>query len=443
MKRIVCAALFAFAGLAQAAPFDDLFKSMQAVQLQENRELQERLAHFRTAAQERQALLKKVQAQMRAEEQRSNDMEKAFRKAEKDMERQRQKLDELTAHYKEVFATAKLWAADLKERFAHSLVSTQMPERLAPIERLARDDHVFTVDDMSRLLYAAVIEARQQGKVVRFRAKATAPDGTSTDLDVVRVGIFTATSGDRFLAQVAGSTDLQVLPRQPRGMFRDVAAELAVANAEEGRPLAVIDPSRGAILTLMMDSPDMMERIDQGGVIGYLIIAIGIFGVLLALGRNGVLAVHLRRIMRQHHDLEHPSADNALGRIALVYHEHRETLDPEALEDRVHEAVSDELPKLSWGLNLLRVLAAVAPLLGLLGTVTGMIQTFQDITLFGTGDPRMMAGGISQALVTTALGLTAAIPILLLLTMARSYSTRIRQVVEEQSLGLLTRALKP
>ena len=442
MRRAVFIALLAFAGLAQAAPFDDLLQRMRDAQLQENRELQERLAHFRAAAQERQALLKKVQAQMRAEEKRSAAMEQAFRAAEKNIEKKRQKLDELTAHYKEVFATAKLWAADLKERFAHSLVSTQMPDRLAPVERLAKDDHVFTVDDMSQLLYAAIIEAEQQGKVVRFRAKATAPDGTPADLDVVRVGIFTATSGDRFLAQVAGSTDLQVLPRQPRDTFRDIAEELGDADAEQERPLAVIDPSRGAILTLMMDSPDMMERIDQGGVIGYLIIVIGIFGVLFALGRNGVLGLHLRRVMQQRHDLEHPRADNALGRIALVYHEHRETLDPEALEDRVHEAVSDELPKLGWGLNLLRVLAAVAPLLGLLGTVTGMIQTFQDITLFGTGDPRMMAGGISQALVTTALGLTAAIPILLLLTMTRSYSTRIRQVVEEQSLGLLTRALK-
>lgn len=442
MKRIVLIALLAGASAAHAAPFGDLFKTMQAMQLEENRELQDRLAHFRKAAQERQTLLKQVQTQMRAEEKRSTAMERAFRKAEKDIEKQRQKLDELTAHYKEVFATAKLWAADLKEQFAHSLVSAQLPERLEPIGLLAKDDHVFTVDDMGHLPHAALIEARQQGQVVRFRAQAAAPDGTPLDLDVVRIGIFTATAGDRFLGQAPDSTDLLVLPRQPRATFRSIAEELAEADAEQASPLAVIDPSRGAILTLMMDSPNMMERIDQGGVIGYLIIAIGIFGVLLALGRGGVLGLHLRRIMRQHHDLSHPSADNALGRIALVYHEHRETMDPEALEERVSEAVSDEVPKLNWGLNLLRVLAAVAPLLGLLGTVTGMIQTFQDITLFGTGDPRMMAGGISQALVTTALGLTAAIPILLLLTVVRSYSTRIRQIVEEQSLGLLTRALK-
>lgn len=442
MKRVVLIALLASASAAYAAPFGDLFKTMQAAQLEENRELQDRLAHFRKAAQERQALLKQVQTQMRAEEKRSNAMEQAFRKAEKDIEKQRQKLDELTAHYKEVFATAKLWAADLKGRFEHSLVSAQLPERLEPIGLLAKDDHVFTVDDMGHLPHAALIEARQQGQVVRFRAQAAAPDGTPIDLDVVRVGIFTATAGDRFLGQAPDSTDLLVLPRQPRATFRSIAEELADADAEQTSPLAVIDPSRGAILTLMMDSPNMMERIDQGGVIGYLIIVIGIFGVLLALVRGGLLGLHLKRIMRQHHDLSHPSADNALGRIALVYHEHRDTMDPEALEERVSEAVSDEVPKLNWGLNLLRVLAAVAPLLGLLGTVTGMIQTFQDITLFGTGDPRMMAGGISQALVTTALGLTAAIPILLLLTVVRSYSTRIRQIVEEQSLGLLTRALK-
>ncbi len=425
---------------AHAAPLDDLLRNLQANQLQENKEIEARLQHFREIAQERKQLLKQVKADIKKEEKRSRDLEKEFRAGEKKMVVQREKLDVLIQHHKEVFATAKLWAADLKDQFQNSLISAQYPQRAQKLEPLLDDNHAFTVEDMNQLVYEALNEAHEQGKVVRFLAQVTNPDGTFGGANVIRIGAFTATSKNRFLSQASDSTDLMFLPRQPRSVYRTIAAELEVSQQEY--PLAVIDPSRGSILSLLADAPDLGERIEQGGPIGYIIIAIGIFGIFFAIMRNIMLNIQLRRILRQHHDLEHPNADNALGRIALVYQEHRGKLDPEALEDRVHEAVSEELPKLSWGLNLLRVLAAIAPLLGLLGTVTGMIQTFQDITLFGTGDPRMMAGGISQALITTALGLTAAIPILLLLTMARAYSTRIRQIVDEQSLGLLTRALQ-
>jgi len=291
---------------------------------------------------------------------------------------------------------------------------------------------------MRALLFEALNEAHQQAQVVRFHTRVTRPDGTFMEAPVVRVGPFTVSSEDQFLSPDEDARQLQVLPRQPRARLRGIAADLDESN--EAYPMAVIDPSRGAIMSLLVDAPTILERIQQGGLIGYFIIVIGIFGVLFAIFRGIALKLHLKRIRKQQQDLSQPHDDNALGRVARVFHDCGEDMDPEAREDRVHEKISEELPKLNWGLGMLRVLAAVAPLLGLLGTVTGMIQTFQDITLFGTGEPRMMAGGISQALVTTALGLTAAIPILLLLTAARAYSTRIRQIVEEQSLGLLTRA---
>lgn len=422
---------------AISAPLDDLLSRMRADQMQETHEIQERLAKFRAAAQEREAMLKEVQGLIRQEEKRSRDMEKRFAEGEKELIRRRDKLDALTVHYKEVLATAKLWAVDLKSQFLQSLVSTQIPDRIAPLDVIGDDERATTAADMDQLLYAALEEMNQQGQVVRFNAEVTQPDGTRTDASVVRVGVFTAATEGRFLSFTDDARNLVILPRQPPGSFRGVAGDLQ--DASEGHVRAVVDPSRGAILSLLVDAPDLLERVEQGGIIGYLIILIGVFGVLFAIGRSIALALHMRRVRQQQHDIDNPNTNNALGRIAEVYHRH-EDMDPEAREDRVHEAISEELPKLNWGLNLLRVLAAVAPLLGLLGTVTGMIQTFQAITLFGTGDPRMMAGGISQALVTTALGLSAAIPILLLLTMARSYSVRIRQIIEEQSLGLVAHA---
>lgn len=422
---------------APAAPLDDLLRQLRSEQLRETQETQERLQRFRAAAAERDAMRKDALKQIRAEEQLGQKLERQFRAGEKEIAATRKKLAELSAHYQEVFATARLWAVDLKEHLHGSLVSAQFPGRAAEIEPLTGDDHLFSVGDIDRLLFHALQEADQQGRVARFTAPLTDADGAVADTEVVRIGPFTATAGDRFLEFPADIQRLQILPTQPRSSLRSIAEDLQ--EDDEPAPAAVLDPSRGTILSLLKDVPDLLERVHQGGPIGYLIIAMGFFGLLFALLRNGQLFLQLRHTLRQHHDLDHPRDDNALGRVALVYQKHRD-MDPDALEDRIHEAISEELPRLNWGLNLLRVLAAIAPLLGLLGTVVGMIQTFQDITLFGTGEPRMMAGGISQALVTTALGLSVAIPILLLLTMARSFSSRCQLILEEQSLGLLTRA---
>ena len=435
MIRAATLVLVAIAHTAAiSAPLDDLLSRMRADQVQETNEIQERLAKFRATAQERESMLKEVEGLIRQEEKRSRDMEKRFAAGEKELISRRDKLDALTVHYKEVLATAKLWAVDLKSQFLQSLVSTQIPDRIAPLDVIGDDERATTVADMDQLLFAALEELSQQGRIVRFDTQVTQPDGTRIDASVVRVGVFTATTEGRFLSFTDDARDMVILPRQPRASLRGVSSDLQ--ETTEGHARAVVDPSRGAILSLLVDAPDLLERVEQGGVIGYLIIFIGIFGILFAIGRSIALALHMRRVRLQQKDIDNPKTNNALGRIAEVYHKNAD-MDPESREDRVHEAISEELPRLNWGLNMLRVLAAVAPLLGLLGTVTGMIQTFQAITLFGTGDPRMMAGGISQALVTTALGLSAAIPILLLLTMARSYSVRIRQIVEEQSLGLV------
>jgi biopolymer transport protein ExbB len=112
-------------------------------------------------------------------------------------------------------------------------------------------------------------------------------------------------------------------------------------------------------------------------------------------------------------------------------------MDPETLELKMAEAVLSETPKLESGLTLLKIIAAVAPLMGLLGTVTGMIITFQAITIFGAGDPKAMAGGISSALVTTVLGLLVAIPTVLLHTVVNGRSQRIIHVLNEQATGIV------
>ena len=126
----------------------------------------------------------------------------------------------------------------------------------------------------------------------------------------------------------------------------------------------------------------------------------------------------------------------ALGRVMKVGNDNLDK-DIETLELKLAEAIMSERPAIERGINVVKIISVVAPLAGLLGTVTGMIVTFQQITLFGTGDPKIMAGGISQALVTTVLGLVVAIPTTLLHSFANSSARGIINVLEEQSTGIV------
>jgi biopolymer transport protein ExbB len=198
-----------------------------------------------------------------------------------------------------------------------------------------------------------------------------------------------------------------------------------------------VDPSRGSLLGLLIQAPSLKERIDQGGVVGYVIIGLGLIGVLIAVWRYLSLTISGSKIRSQLKSAT-PNAGNALGRILGVYHDNKD-IDTETLELKLDEAILKEAPKLEKWQGSIKVLAAVAPLMGLLGTVVGMIATFQAITLFGTGDPKLMAGGISQALVTTVLGLVVAIPLVLLHSMVAGKSKGLIEILEEQSAGLIAK----
>ena len=206
---------------------------------------------------------------------------------------------------------------------------------------------------------------------------------------------------------------------------------------EEGFTAMAVDPSRGQILGLLIQTPGIGERINQGGFVGYLIILIGLLGVAMSVWRMKYLKDEGDAINRQLKSSE-PSNDNSLGRILSIYKENQ-GIDPETLELKVDEAILREVPQLEKYHSIIKVFAAVAPLMGLLGTVVGMIVTFQALTLFGTGDPKLMAGGISQALVTTMLGLIVAIPLVFLHSVLTSWSTSLIEILEEQSAGLIAK----
>ena len=207
-------------------------------------------------------------------------------------------------------------------------------------------------------------------------------------------------------------------------------------SATSGFVPFALDPTRGQLLQLQIEVPTIEERIRQGGTPGYVIITLGIIALLLSIERFYTLTIVGRQVDSQIDSPDEADTSNPLGRILQVYHENPD-IDAENLVLKLDEAILKEEPAINARIAFIKIISMVAPLLGLLGTVIGMIVTFQAITLFGTGDPKTMAGGISQALITTVLGLVVAIPTVLLHSIVNARATSIKHVLTEQSAGLI------
>ena len=192
----------------------------------------------------------------------------------------------------------------------------------------------------------------------------------------------------------------------------------------------------GTLLGLIVETPSFNERVQQGGEIGYLTIALGVLAFVWGVFRWFTLSSTASAVKAQ---ARRPKASksNPLGRVMLAYEAVGNKNDVGAIQAALDDAILKELPKLESGLNLGKIISNVAPLLGLLGTVVGMVITFQSITLFGTGDPQIMASGISVALMTTVIGLVVSIPLVLLHAFASGAANRVAQMLEEQAAGII------
>ncbi len=339
----------------------------------------------------------------------------------------------------ELFGVVRQASGDVQATLDDSMVTAQMPGRTDFLSDLAQRRELPTAPELRQLWSAVVTEIAESGKIVHFRAPVERTSGAIEDLEVVRLGVFNAVSDGLFLDwDISKSRDRLIeLARQPAGRFSGMAEELQQANPGEVVPMAV-DFTRGQILRAVVQTKTPLERVrEDGGPVGYVIIGVGFFGLVLCLWKLFLLQSIGGKMGRQANAAE-PRYDNPLGRVLAVYSEHP-GVDIETLELKLDEAILRETAPIETGLGFIKVLYVVAPLLGLLGTVVGMIATFQMITLFGTGDPRMMAGGISTALVTTVLGLVVAIPLTLLHSFLQGRAKALIQVLEEQAAGIIAR----
>jgi biopolymer transport protein ExbB len=329
----------------------------------------------------------------------------------------------------DLFAVVRQNAVELRSLIWRSMVSAQFPKRLDFLDRLGtKTGFSISIDELKKIWMLVLDEINQSGKVVRFKAPVITAKGEEMTSMVTRSGVFTATSKGRFLKYLPDSGKLVELARQPALRYQEMATDLE--EAEEGLHAMAVDPTKGSILGLLVRAPDLKERVRQGGYIGYLILLLGIIGLLIVAYRYIWLGLVNRRIKRQLSSKE-PSLNNPLGRLMATAAEVMQA-SSEMLIMRFEETINTEARRLNIGLTTLTVFAAVAPLLGLLGTVTGMIETFQSISLYGTGDPKLMSGGISQALITTQLGLVVAIPLLLLHSFLHGKANGMVALLEEQ-----------
>jgi biopolymer transport protein ExbB len=420
----------------QITSLDQLLESVRETQ-QRQRELNaQRERDFLRDNKSQKELIAKAKREFERRQQENQPLFAVTEKNKGEIAALEAQLKALVQEMGDLSSTYREFAGDFSAVMQDSMITAQFPERSEALQELAAGDGQPTIDEIEALWLFLQQEMTEAGKVLTFETPVVVADGTAQSRTVLRVGTFSAYVDGDFLRYVPETGELLLLSRQPTTRLRDEAREFAESG--DVAPIT-LDPTRGSLLGMLAYTPSLRERIEQGGSIGLIILLLGAFGLLLTFWRTLYLGVVYLRMQSQLRNVDKPSQGNPLGRV-LTAVEGVSLDEEELLQLKLDEAVLAEVPALERGNGLIKLLAATSPLLGLLGTVTGMILTFQAISLFGTGDPKLMAGGISQALVTTVLGLVVAIPLLfghsLINTMARSMVQRL----DEQCAGVLARS---
>lgn len=397
----------------------------------ENRQREQRFVQQRN---QQQAELTRVRNQVVAAEAESTRLEGVMETNKAEIERLDAELADKQGEFQELFGAARSAASDLKAQLDRSIITAEFSGRASELQELAQTESLPTETQLRFLADTMLSQVVEQSKTSKFSADVALADGTKAARDITRIGPFVAFSDGNYLTFDNDQQQLKFLARQPGGDATSAAKRVEGASGTDFVK-ATIDPSLGTLLGLIVESPTPLERLAQGRQVGYIIVGIAILGTLLGIYKWVTLTLTAGAVRGQVRR-QKASKGNPLGRVMLAY-ENMNSRDTETVALKLDDAILKEVPRLEGGLNLIKVLAAVAPLLGLLGTVIGMINTFQAITLFGTGDPQIMASGISEALVTTVLGLIAAIPLLLLHAFAAGASRRVTQILEEQAAGII------
>lgn len=416
----------------------DLLDLIQKEKIDQSLEFQKRESRFKRNKSQRAQLLNQAELELFKEENISRALQASYNKSEKEIADLQGELQIIAGNLGELFGVVRQVAGDLRGVVSSSVTSAHIKGRSDFLDKMADSKKLPNIEQLRNLWLQLQLEATELGYVKKFKANVILNNGDEVLRDVVRIGAFNLVSDGRYLSFKSETGQILELPKQPSSRFLSYIEDLE--SAESGYLPMAIDPARGALLTVLLQVPSLKDRIDQGGFVGYIILLLFALGLGLG-GFRLILLSKEKKILNQQLESEIADAGNPIGRLRLAFEKHQ-LLDIETIELKLEEIVVHSVYVYEKGISLIKILASVAPLLGLLGTVIGMIQTFQSITLFGTGDPKIMAGGISQALITTCLGLISAIPLLFLHSFISSKSKDLIQIVEEQLAGLIAKKTK-
>ena len=421
----------------RAMDLDALLKQLEEGQFAQSQQNKQRELDFAAQRAEQDRILRETRAKRDQMLKQSEQLETQFEENEFKLADLNGALDTRLGSLKELFGVLQQIAGDTKNKFYNSVISAQIPDRANFLDQMAQDmgssSKLASIEEIERVWFEMQREMTESGKVTKFTTNVVEAGGQKVSKEVVRVGPFALVADGKYLEYNGVTGTVSELIRQPADRYNSSVTELQASNGELVQ--FGIDPTGGSILGLLVQAPNLQERVEQGGPVGYIILIVGAFGLLLALERLVTLSVIRMKVNKQLKSKD-VKTTNPLGRVLKVRDEHPDA-DVEALELHLTEAILGEVPKLGRNLTIIKIISVVAPLMGLLGTVTGMINTFQAITLFGTGDPKLMAGGISTALVTTVLGLVVAIPMTLLYAMLNTRSKNIVYILQEQASGVI------
>ncbi len=431
---ICCAGLLGSGnGLAQTDPLRNLLQEVHESREQQLQQIQAREQRFLETRDSRKAQLDAVRQALQEAQAQKAQLETLRETQASRLETLRQQLNERTGTFGELFGIVRQVATENLNLFRNDQTSALGKNDLPVLETIATSRSLPSIGRLQDLWEIMLQRIVRSGEVWHAQLPVIHNTGEESMGEVIGIGLFNAVSDGRYLRYLPETGRFVELGRQPPPRYQLMAK--ALETPQGGLQRVAVDPSRGAILSLLVQSPTFLERIQQGGYIGYLILLLGAMGVLVMLERLFSLARIWRRLNHQRQHPE-PREDNPLGRLLKVALMHSQ-LPSDALQKHLDEAILRELPAIKRGLRILAIFAAISPLLGLLGTVTGMIETFQSITLFGTGDPKLMSGGISQALVTTELGLAVAIPLVLVHSLLSGRSNRVIRLLDQESAALV------
>ena len=427
-----------------ASTLAELLDNVEQDRVSQTAEHREREQRFQQQANQQQQILDETKARIEQENATNAELTTQFDANQLVIAERREALRTARADLNELLGTIQGVAGDFRSIVENSLVSAQYDGREEFLDdfisRVASDTEQVRIDEIERFWFFMQQELVESGKVVKYDAMVSLPSGEQSTRTVTRIGAFNAVAGGDYLSYSGEIGHLQVLSRQPSPDVVSRASALESANS--GMHRVGIDPTGalgGSMMANLINFPTAAEQVrDNSGVIGFAIVGVGAIAVFIALIRSFILTIVAARVNAQIKSSDKPNKNNPLGRVLLVA-EANPNVDTETLELKLGEAILKETPALERFLTLIKICSTIAPLMGLLGTVTGMIQVFQQITVYGAGDPTIMAGGISMALMTTVEGIVAAIPAILMHAWVKGKADNIIHIMEEQATGIIAR----